>query len=303
MESLAAAIRYRAERLRCEQREWSVMLILYGDDSFDETHSRVFAAGAVVARQEQWDIFLPDWVARNPKERPFHATDCDSDQGNFKGRDHEENKRLYADNVRQFVNSPLMGAGVAISIPDYWRLFPFAPADKWWPYYMCFAGAIGAICEIARLSIPPEDIKVTFDNDPAKEVDSTRVFEFIAKQPGDVSCCLQHGIEFRDHRDRPGLQVADLLARESMKALDNQIGPKQRWPRQSLIELRRSNRFATVLYDHPKLEQYRIAADKLHADPVNGPAFMAWLKSNGISDSVHARLRFGVEHGIMKSQG
>ena len=289
---------YRAERIRREQREWVVMMICYGDDSFDETKSSVFAAGAVVARQEDWDIFLPAWKERNPAERPFHATDCDSDQGNFKGRDHKENKRLYADNVRQFVNSPLIGAGVAISMPDYWELFPFAPADKWWPYYMCFAGVVSCIAKIARLSIPPEDVMVTFDLSDERDIDATRIFDFIRKQPGELSDVFKHKIAFGNHREEFGLQVADLLARETMKDLDNRIGPTRRWPRQSLIELRRSNRFDYVHYDREKLTNYRIAADKLQADPEKGRIFTAWLNSNGISDSVHARLRFMAERGI-----
>jgi hypothetical protein len=270
------------------------MLIAYGDDSSDEKNMRVFAAGAVVGRQEDWDIFLPAWEKRNPL--PFHATDCDSDQGDYANREHSENKLLYGSNVRHLANSPLMGAGVAISIVDYWDLFPFAPADKMWPYYLCFAGVLSCICEIARLSIPAETIKVTFDSDRRKNLDSARIYEFIAKQPGPLSTCLEQGIEFIDRISRPALQVADLAAHEAMKELDNRIGPKQRAPRQSLIELKRSNHFATVLHDRHKLEQHRTAADKLHADVERGPIFKAWLGKNGIPDSVHARLRFMMEH-------
>jgi len=284
---------YRAERLRREQREWGMMLIAYGDDSYDKKEARVFAAAAVVARQGDWDAFLPKWKTRNPI--PFHATDCDSDQGDYQGRDHWENKTLYASNVRQFVDSPLIGAGVAISIPDYWEVFPFAPPDKWWPYYLCFAGVLSSICSIARLSIPPETIKVTFDNDPRKEFNSGQIFDFIGNQPGSLAPCLEDGIEFRNHRTTPALQVADLLARETMKDLDNRIGQNVRWPRQSLIELLRSKRFATVLYDRPKLEEHRAIADSLHADPEKGRAFTKWLASNGIKDSIHTRFRFIAE--------
>ena len=269
------------------------MLIAYGEDSCDKTEARIFAASAVVGRQEDWDAFLPVWEKRNPI--PFHATDCDSDGGDYKGRDHWDNKTLYASNVRQFVNSPLMGAGVAISIPDYWDLFPFAPADKWWPYYMCFAGVLACVCRTAQLSLPPETVKVTFHNDPRKELDSARIFDFIGNQPGSLATCLQDGIEFRNHRTAPALQIADLLAREGMKELEDRVEPKLKRPRQSLVELLRSKRFTTVLYDRPKLEEYRLMADKLHSDPEKGRAFMHWLGSNGIMDSIHARIRFIAE--------
>lgn len=286
---------YRRERIRSEQRELTLMLIAYGDDSADERQERVFAAGAVVARREEWDDILPTWLKQNPMERPFHAKNCDSDRGDFKGRTHEENKQLYFDNVHLFVKSRrLFGAGVAISVRDYWDLFPFAPEDRFWPYYMCFAGVLASICRIAQLSIPPERIKVTFDNDPAKKIDS-RIYEFVAKQPGSLAACLDDGMDFRNHRTQAELQVADLIARETMKDLDNRIGPKRRWPRQSLIELKRSKRFDTVLYDRQKLEEHKAIADKLHANPENSSVFRNWLDTNGIKDSVHTRLRFIVE--------
>jgi len=274
------------------------MLIAYGDDSGDETQKRVFAAGVVVGRQEDWDFFLPKWIKKNPEGRPFHATDCDSDHGDFKNRSHEDNKQLYADNVGLFVNSQLMGAGVAISVADYWELFPFAPDNKWWPYYLCFSGALACVCEIAKLSIPQERIKVLFDRDEAKELDSTRIFDFIAKRSGEPTECLYGHIEFGNYRKDIGLQVADLIARETMKDLDNRIGPTPRWPRQSLMALRRSNRFATVCKDRASLQQYRASADLIHADPQKGKVFKEWLERNGGRDSIHMRLRFLAEGGI-----
>ena len=57
---------YRSARLRREQREWRIMLIAYGEDSCDKTEARIFAASAVVGRQEDWDAFLPVWEKRNP---------------------------------------------------------------------------------------------------------------------------------------------------------------------------------------------------------------------------------------------
>jgi hypothetical protein len=83
-----------------------------------------------------------------------------------------------------------------------------------------------------------------------------------------------------------------------MKELEDRIEPKLKRPRQSLAELLRSNRFATVLYDRPKLEGHRLMADRLHADPENGRAFTNWLTSKCIKDSIHARLRFMPERGI-----
>jgi hypothetical protein len=300
----AEAIRYRSERVAVERRKLVIMLIAYGDDSADEKRRRVFAASAVAGSQDEWDDFAPKWLAKNPLERPFHAKDCDSDHGLFKGRMHEENKMLYAANVHLFRNSTLYGAGVSISIKDYWEVFPFAPEDEYWPYYMCFAGVLACISWVARKSIPPERVKVIFDHDPAKEADSLRIYEFVAKRmqrTEQLMDCLQDEVTFKNHRKEPGIQVADLLARETMKELDNEVQGSPRWPRQSLIELRRSNRFSTVMYTREKLEAYRHRADKIHGDPERGRAYKEWLALQGLRDSIHVRMRHMAESGMMNA--
>jgi len=284
------------ETLRVERRKkWVIALIAYGDDSADETKSRVFAAATVVARQEEWDAFNIRWLDRNG-DRPFHATDCDSDEGDFKHTDHKSNKKLYGDNVHLFINSPLMGAGVSISIRDYEELFPFSPSNEW-PYYMCFSGAIACIAKIGQLSIPPERVKVTFDRNINRDYNADALYNFMVHQQSwDSSAILEDTIEFANHRQSIGVQVADLLARESMKDLDNRLAPVRRGRRQSLRELLNSNRFACICYDRPKLEAHRIGADQLHGDIERGKAYRQWLNDKRLADSIQSRLRFMNKH-------
>lgn len=47
-------------------------------------------------------------------------------------------------------------------------------------------------------------------------------------------------------RKEVGIQAADLVAREAMKHLDNQIGPKQRLTRGSLRALEKTKRFGFI---------------------------------------------------------
>jgi hypothetical protein len=70
------------------------VLLTYGDDSSDRTRSRVFAASTVYANKDEWHRFALAWKERNG-DRPFHATDCETDQGDFRETNHEDNKRLY----------------------------------------------------------------------------------------------------------------------------------------------------------------------------------------------------------------
>jgi hypothetical protein len=59
---------------------------------------------------------------------------------------------------------------------------------------------------------------------------------------------LADKIQFEFSRKNPRLQVADLLARESMKALDNQIGPVKRPVRKSWNALHETGRFEVEAY-------------------------------------------------------
>jgi len=62
LQSDAAEI-YRRDRIRSEEREVLLMLVAYpvayGNDRADDTRSPVLAGGAVIARHEEWDKFLP----------------------------------------------------------------------------------------------------------------------------------------------------------------------------------------------------------------------------------------------------
>jgi len=268
------------------------MLISYGDDSSDQTKRRVFAASLVAGTVEEWGSFSSAWLARNG-ERPFHATDCDSDQGAFRETDHHSNKKLYADNVGLFARSSLMGAGVAISIADYREVFPFAPSEEW-EYYMCLSGAIACMANIARLLIPPQTLRVTFDQNKGREYNSRKIYEFISGGESPLAGILDGGISFADHRADVGLQLADLLAREAMKELDNRLPPVARWPRQSLIELRRTKRFECVSYDREKLVEHRLKADAIHANPEKGVAYEKWRGEQKLKDSIQARLQYHI---------
>jgi hypothetical protein len=65
------------------ERVSAIMLLVYGDESMDETHSRVCAAAAVLGTKEQWTTLESKWVQRTDGV-PFHANDCESDQGSIK---------------------------------------------------------------------------------------------------------------------------------------------------------------------------------------------------------------------------
>jgi hypothetical protein len=266
------------------------MLVAYGDDSSDAAKARVFAAATVVGRQAEWDEFGERWKAVNG-DRPFHATDCDCDEGEFRRTDHRSNKELYARNVRLLASSPFIGSGIAISIADFEELFPGTVSE--WPYYLCFASAVSRAAHIGRFSIPPEEVKVIFDRNFDREYNTGRLYDFMVKEERwTVSAYLGSEIAFADHRTTIGIQAADLIARETMKFLENRLAPNPRWTRQSLIELNKVRRFRFEFFGRGRLEALRKATDEITSHPAVDRVYRKWMAHKGLGDSLPTRLKF-----------
>lgn len=222
-----------------------------------------------------------------------HATDCESDRGDFKYTSHESNKQLYVDNVTLLINSNLIGFGAAISIKDFQDLFPGCVRE--WPYYLCFSGVVARSAEVGRLLLPPTPVKVTFDQNGEKDFSTRQLYQFLREEKRwPLAEFLANEIEFGDHGQVIGIQAADLLARETMKYLDNQLLPKppRRWTRQSLIELKRAKRFRFLLLDRKKLEAIRDATSRMESDLAARRVYTNWLADKGLSDSLPTRLKF-----------
>jgi hypothetical protein len=69
----------------------AIVLSVFGDESADETKQRVFAVAGVVGNEDQWAALEAAWIARTGGI-PFHAKDCESDQGDYADKDHQENQ-------------------------------------------------------------------------------------------------------------------------------------------------------------------------------------------------------------------
>jgi hypothetical protein len=81
----------------------------------DETKQRVCAVAGLVGNEDQWCSLERQWIERTAG-LPFHAKDCDSDQGDYLHSDHKVNKALYKDVTLLLANSGLWGIGVPIDL-------------------------------------------------------------------------------------------------------------------------------------------------------------------------------------------
>ncbi len=151
--------------------EWSAIVIyVYGDESMDEKKERVSALAAIVGTKEQWEAIESEWIERN-KGIPFHANNCDSDQGEYapkadedKDKRHKQNKALYRDLAIMLANSGLHGFGVAIDLIAQASVLPGIDraelANK--SYYIAFSECMEGITNFSRRC--NEVAELTFDN-------------------------------------------------------------------------------------------------------------------------------------------
>jgi hypothetical protein len=102
------------------------MLTVFGDESADESKQRVFAVAGVVGPTEMWEALEPKWLSRTGGI-PFHANDCDSDQGEYAETPHDENKALYRHLTTLLANSGLGGYGIVLDVSAQREVFPDAP--------------------------------------------------------------------------------------------------------------------------------------------------------------------------------
>jgi hypothetical protein len=250
------------------------MLSVFGDESADETKQRVFAVGGVIGSEEAWLQLERKWIARTGGI-PFHANDCDSDQGDFKGNDHEENKNLYRDLAIMISESELGGWGFAIDLAAQRQVFPEAPELS---YYKCFLEVLQAMrnCAVTNNQLA----RFTFDMRRKSEYNTSILYDMATKIPSWRDQIFS-SIAFVSSRDNPRLQVADLFTREVMKALDNQIGPAKRPPRKSWMALFKTGRFHAEAIGLGWFESLKSQMPLLEANTgMSGDKYLLWLEKS-----------------------
>lgn len=216
-------------------------LLVYGDDSSDEKRERVCAVAAVVGTWQAWRLLEREWLVRT-NGIPFHAKDCESDRGDYKGTPHAENKSVYKDLVTILANSHICGLGVAVDLMAAKRAFP-NPNMADISYYRSLTRVLQAMTHLARENDEIADI--TFDHRLDTEHNVGLLYTSARENQAEWTPHLAAKIAFDTPRMQPRIQVADLLAHEAMKALDSYVGPVKRPTRKSWAALRATGRFET----------------------------------------------------------
>jgi hypothetical protein len=214
-----------------------MMLFVYGDESMDESKQRVCAVAGLIGTEKQWSVLEWKW-AQATNGVPFHGNHCDSDQGDYESRPHWENKALYRDLAILLADSGLAGYGQAIDLIARNEVFPECEDIA---YYTAFQRVIFAVKNFA---FHAGDIaELTFDMRMESAHNAGFLYGSLRDTEPEWTPYLASKISFEFAKDNIRIQVADLLARETMKALDNRIGPVKRPTRKSWQRLLDTQRF------------------------------------------------------------
>jgi hypothetical protein len=268
------------------------MLCVYGDESADENKQRVFAVSGVFGTNDQWKWLKDAWRARTGG-KVFHATDCDSDKGDFADCEHQDNKSLYADLTRLIAASGVFGHAVVLDLISEHQYLPdLLPNSR---YFRCFSEIVLTFGRLVKDSGSTETIKFRFDRNHEIEYNAAYFYDFVSRKKdwpgGDL---FEDEISFVTRRDE-GVQVADLIAREAMKGLDNQIGPVKRPQRKSLTALLETKRFNFVCYVNgwfKELAEELANPNSRLAKHGMGNSYIEWLSARSLPDTYSNRIRF-----------
>jgi hypothetical protein len=121
-------------------------------DGSEDTNGVMFGVGGFVGDGDRWDVLQPKWLAALPEGVDyFHATDCFSGSGQFKGVDIPDRVTLLNQLTSYVIEAQLRMICHGLRVPTY-RRFAVSKKKKLDPfgqnkYGLCFGRAIGLACE------------------------------------------------------------------------------------------------------------------------------------------------------------
>jgi hypothetical protein len=130
------------------------------------------------------------------------------------------------------------------------------------------------------------DIRFTFDSRQESEHNAGMLYGMFRDSP-EWKNSLYPDLSFASARTSPGLQVADLLARESMKAWDNRIGPTKRAPRKSWMALYKTERFHVDVFGKEWFESLKLQLPKMQEHTgITVANYKLWLEANRLQHNL-----------------
>ncbi|MGH9358715.1 MAG: hypothetical protein ACRD1O_06025 [Terriglobia bacterium] len=271
-----------------EVRLEAMIVKVFGDESADQAGARVFAVCGVIGVEDEWAAAKEAWTNRTGGKE-FHAAECESEYAyDPRSAEHQENLNLYRDLTQVIARSTLDGIGVALDLGAHRELFGESLLDL--GYYRCLAEVLDLLTAWAKNNnecCRPEEtvmLEFTFDNRIQSNGNAGNLYSTFINQPElkeIVESTLDSKISF-DCRINPRIQIADLLAHETMKELDRLITRNPPVQRRSYQALNETDRFTFLYRDRGYCQEWKANREKIEADSgMNASDYVDWMIETG----------------------
>jgi hypothetical protein len=261
------------------------MLTAFGDESCDQTKKRVFVVAALVGDSPTWAHLRSRWKERLG-EATFHSADCEAGFGEFRGLGETVRHRLHLDLTQILAESNLMGYGSAIDLAGCHEIAPTVIAQfPDMPYYDCFIKTVAYLSNLAAAFVPRDKLEFIFDRNRNTQYNAGLLYDWITRYKSGII----ERVSFTT-REEPGIQAADLWARELMKRCDTHLFNQSATPRpqwRTIIETRRFQ-FKFTLGRH-LAEQMEDASAAISVDH---DGYEKWRVEKNLVDNLSNRFRY-----------
>jgi len=126
--------------------------------------------------------------------------------------------------------SNLFGFAAAVNVRDYKERMPHEETHEM-AYYACFADVLARCAALGSITMPPQKVDLTFDQNFERDPSTSDLYAYL----GELKEWIHHSylgerVTFANYRKESGIQAADLLARETMKHMENtMLESRERW--------------------------------------------------------------------------
>jgi hypothetical protein len=259
------------------------MASIFGDESADEKVQIVFAVAALVGLESQWEAAEEEWL-KITKGREFHTNQWASSS---------YGKDSYDDLARVIGSSGLRGQGVAIDLKEFRTAFPDLRTQDY-AYHKCFIETVDRLVKVSAEQ-GYKDLKLTFDGRQGSGTTGLLYDSITAQKEWADAFDFADEISF-GNRKNPRIQMADMLARETMRGFLSAIENVE--PKEPYRILGRSNEriwFDFLVEDY--FSQWRNALRELEEKTgLYANEYFAWIKRKNMQDNLNSRIRYMIWH-------
>jgi hypothetical protein len=275
-------------------------IVVYGDESADEKKVRAFAVAALAGEEKAWAPAEAEWLERTGGE-VFHAAEFESARGVTDPAEKQARLDTYRDLVQIIARSGLRGHGVGLDLVSMRKWFPELLLDA--AYFKGLQDVIRYFGGESRKLTERHQIEFIFDNRAETEYGADLMYESLSRHPG-----WRDEVLFADKlgfatRKNPRIQMADLYARETMKALDRSVlgNHKLRKSMEALLSAG-DGKFTFVFCVGDYFKGLRERVDAVDADPTSKDSdYKRWLKDKNAQDNWANRWRHAISFESKKS--